>query len=405
MKSKHDASASLEGYLYQVEVALSITLAKMKTEHLRGDCFDVYIERFDDISFGVSDVELGVEQVIQVKNKSKTLTDKSRDIWGTFEIWLGMLDFKRSQFILLTTQEVSQNSIFSRLTSLSRTRVVNEEIAQDIMDLNHSNHNAFRLFMSLEFQERVDFVESVFFLVKMPSNQEINQGLRKSLMFLVEMQDLDAACDQLKGWWYSRVSEIISNKNTKAMISSSEVMSEIDSIRSNYAYDFFLNDNCMAGQIEADVNEYMTAVFISQMGFVGYKDIKTLAKAIDDYKCALATRVDWEGRRSTLFKAQVSFFEDELVRVWESIVEEAKDQLSDDSDETLQKIGRHIYRTAMKRVQVFPRSEPGGHNTYGHKFTRGSYHILAEGAVVGWHLEYQEKLKSILNLNEDEVEE
>ena len=79
--SNHEASAQMNGYLYQVLYALLLLL---ENENLN---YRISIEKFDDISF---EDGYSLREMIQTKHHSKpgNLTDKSVDLWRTIKIYL-----------------------------------------------------------------------------------------------------------------------------------------------------------------------------------------------------------------------------------------------------------------------------------------------------------------------------
>ena len=83
MPNSYDASASLLGYLYQCRAALLLALREGRRE----PDLKIYIERFDDVSFGA---ENDIYKRIQLKHSlstSKSLSDRSPDLWKTLRIW------------------------------------------------------------------------------------------------------------------------------------------------------------------------------------------------------------------------------------------------------------------------------------------------------------------------------
>ena len=115
MQDKHDATASLLGYLYQCRYALlaGIRASKSKPGLL------LTIEPFDHIAF---DDGTDVMQAIQTKHHGNAgkLTDLSVDLWKTLGIWTQRivanpkLPFE-SQFLILTTCTAPDGSAASLL--------------------------------------------------------------------------------------------------------------------------------------------------------------------------------------------------------------------------------------------------------------------------------------------------
>ena len=104
MASKHEASASATGYLFQCRYALLAGLrATGDTPQLH-----ISIEKFDDIAFDKAGVP---SELIQTKHhvaRTGSLTDASPDLWNTLLIWSkrAAQDVDavfQTRFVLLTT--------------------------------------------------------------------------------------------------------------------------------------------------------------------------------------------------------------------------------------------------------------------------------------------------------------
>jgi len=101
--SQHNAGGSMAGYLFQSRLALLRGLQMVKKK-ANGS---ISIEKFDDVAFEDDDFS---KCLIQAKHSinSKSLSDKSVDLWKSLKVWMdqleeGVITYNSTKFLLITT--------------------------------------------------------------------------------------------------------------------------------------------------------------------------------------------------------------------------------------------------------------------------------------------------------------
>lgn len=149
---KHEATASLTGYLFQCRCALLKGLQAIpKSPEL-----EISIEKFDDIAFETASEPIELIQTKHHVGRKGNLSDGSVDLWKTLSIWSDLVKKNveapfRLKFMLLTTAAAPDGSAASYL----RLRDRNEEAADKRLlqiagqSKNKANADAYEIYQSL----------------------------------------------------------------------------------------------------------------------------------------------------------------------------------------------------------------------------------------------------------------
>ena len=122
---------------------------------------------------------------------------------------------------------------------------------------------------------------------------------------------------------------------------------------------------------------------------------KRIFHAIRDYFRAFEQRSRWI-REELLFVGQLDRYEDQLFEDWEVLFEVMREKLGQDAAEDVKKGAAQI---------LYERFETGALLSIRSDFiepfvARGTYHILADNQRVGWHPEFVELLRKVLEPQE-----
>ena len=115
--------------------------------------------------------------------------------------------------------------------------------------------------------------------------------------------------------------------------------------------------------------------------------------ALRDYYRAFHQRANWV-RNDLLFINELGLYEQRLVDEWEHCFAEMEDNLNEfgcASEEEKIKEGRNLF-SEIEDLDI--RIRPKCQEAF---VMRGSYHILANQLKVGWHVDFFERLKELLN--------
>lgn len=121
---------------------------------------------------------------------------------------------------------------------------------------------------------------------------------------------------------------------------------------------------------------------------------KRILSAVRDYYRAYEQRSRWV-REDLLLTGELSKYERRLIEEWELVFDRAKDELGDEAAEELKtKMAKEIYAWVESAdFPVRPRVREKS-------ITRGSYHMLANSLRVGWHPDFERRLRAVLEAPE-----
>ena len=390
--SEFSASSSLSGYLYQCRYAFLESLRRLRYQM----DFSISIESLDDVVF---ETEGNITEILQTKhhvNRVAKLTDASSDLWKSIRIWCELFMERhdsKTLFYLITTSPISESSI-ANLLSEGENRDV--ELAITLLDsianssTNTENANAYQAFKLLTGEEKLDLFESVFILGSNPNLLELDNCIRQELYFAVEGKYLEDFMIRIEGWWGRRVIQQISKKEFDSILSE-EISEELNYIREQFKADNLpIDDDILLSTINEP--DFSDRVFVKQLHLINIGE-KRIFFAIRDYFRAFTQRSRWI-REDLLYVGELDRYERRLKEEWELHFEEMRENLGEiTAEEEKQKAARALYKWVEQGNLMQIRSgvsEPS--------IPRGSYQILADDFRVGWHLEFANRLKVILEV-------
>lgn len=389
--SSFSAVDSLTGYLYQVRYALLDALKRAK-EDVR---FSVSIETLDDIVFETDGQPL---ELLQTKHHSKpgNLADSSSDLWKTIRIWVKQYKTKiNSHFYLITTSKVADGSIAYYLQQGTNRNVTNAISRLDSVSqssTNKANIDAYKEYSSLTTKEKGELINCVSVLDSAPMILDLDKELRREIFYAVEMKYLDSFITRLEGWWYRRALQHL-NKANQIPILAEEIMAESSMLREQFKQDNLIVD---ADILSAAIDEksYQTRIFVQQLKLININD-RRIFFAIRDYFRAFEQRSRWI-REELLQVGELDTYETRLTEEWEIRYEQLRDQIGDETAEKeMHRLAQELYAWVETGTlkQIRPQvNEPS--------MARGSYHILSDSQIIGWHPEFKHRLAELIGMVE-----
>jgi hypothetical protein len=384
-----NAHDSILGYVQQLKVALVLLLRAP-------DGSAVSIETLDDIVVESTDGQT----LVQVKHRLERqadLTDYSTDLWKALRVWAeqlaaGALDLERTNLVLFTTDNAAVDSIAGRLRQEARSE------AQAITSLNDvaiaSDSKATKpgrdAWRALTDEQRTALVERVLVVDASPRITEIETEIREKLRWATEPEHLEPLVDRLVGWWLRRTARHLEQRSVD-VIGTDELNMAMRDLREQFKLDNLPIDfgNSEAGD---SVDDQQT--FLHQLRIIGVNN-ERLEFAIRDFFRASLQRDRWL-REDLLPPAELVDYEKRLVEEWRRHVARRRDEWPAQADpEEYQRLGREVLNWAEEVVRLDIRErcdEP--------YVRRGCYHILADGLQVGWHPNFGEELRQLLEIEE-----
>lgn len=388
------AAPSMVGYLYQVRLALLWAIRRSRT----GD-FVVSLETLDDVSFEVGGEPLAVLQAKHSLKAAANLTDLSTELWKTLRVWVvglvsGEIPLSTARF-LITTAAAAPGSACAALGIEGHAR----DVAEAANRLKHaatcSNNSelkpAFEAYLALEETQREDLLAQVYVIPSQPNAVEITEQLQSELYY-VSLNHQALSVQMLEGWWFKRVlNELV---HPKGGIPRAEIDAQISDIQESLKPDVL--------PIDEDLDTLMVALeqlpafadrpFYKQVELVSDSQLR-IRNAITSYLQAFRQRSAWM-RHDLLFDADLSKYDKRLQAEWELQYGQVCDELGPDATDALMaQAGRALLKWA-EDAHISIRS---GVNVPW--VCRGSLHMLAEDMRVGWHPQFENLLKSVLDVS------
>jgi hypothetical protein len=390
--STFGAAPSMVGYLYQVRLALLWAIRRSRTSD-----FVVSLETLDDVSFEVGGEPLAVLQAKHSLKAAANLTDLSAELWKTLRVWLvglasGEIPLGTARF-LITTAAAAAGSACAALGIEGRDRDV-AEAAKRLKHAATSSTNselkpAFEAYLALEEAEREALLAQVYVIPSQPDAVEITEQLQSEL-YHVSLNHQALSVQMLEGWWFKRVlNELV---HPEGGIPRAEIDAQISDIQESLKPDALPIDEDLDALMIAleQLPEFADRPFYKQVELVSGSQLR-IRNAITSYLQAFRQRSAWT-RHDLLFDADLDKYDKRLQAEWELQYGQVCDELGPDAtDAAMAQAGRALLKWA-EDAHISIRS---GVNVPW--VCRGSLHMLAEDMRVGWHPQFETRLKAALD--------
>ncbi len=389
----NSARESMLGYTYQIKYALVEALKRLRTS----EPFYLFIENLDDVSIRSKSNKIDVYQLKHHNESIPDLSNSSPDLWKTFKIWLRLLT-NESQisigcFFLVTTSKVNENSapFFLKAGSNRDIRKASTLLTATAQtSSNKTNQDGYLAFLALTDSDRDDFLNRVWVVDNNLSISEIEEDLRKELYFVVPRDEMKSFTIRLEGWWLDKVIKQM-HIDPDTPIISDEIDNEVNRLREQFSSENLpIDDDIMLTDV--DGGSYEERVFIHQLKIIGIENPKRVLFAIKDYYRAFSQRTRWINER-LLHINELDRYEDKLVDIWDRKFQQMKDKLGNQASEQIMKEAAVSLYEWIESGELPPIRKKVDEAI----IARGSYHILSERQVVGWHPKFKQRIKEVLD--------
>jgi len=391
--SPFSAADPVLGYLYQIRVGLLWALRRLKTSQ----DFLVSIETLDDVAFESSGGTPAV--VLQTKHhlsRAANLTDASPDLWKTLRIWFEGAAKRLAPgatLHLLTTASAPAGSIASYLRSVDRNvdRAIAAMGTTAQSSTNAENMAAYKAFLDADSQVRRALVQSIVVLDGSSTIVELEADLRAEVFWAANRKDHGAFLERLEGWWFRRILKQLTSAGLVDRISANELEAQMSDLREQFKQDALpIDDDLLTFDLDDEKKAaHAGSPFVRQLELITAGK-QRIAFAIRDYYRAFEQRSRWL-RNELLHVGDVAAYERRLENEWALVFEATKDNLgADAAEEVKHRAARDILAWAERTLIPI---RPSVTEQF---ITRGSFHILADEARVGWHPDFRDRLAEIL---------
>lgn len=389
-RDRFSAADSALGYLYQCRVALVTALQRIRA----AEEFTVALETLDDVVFEKEGQSPELLQTKHHRNRSANLTDASPDLWKSLRIWCEGLaggSFPPgTSFYLITTSRAGDDSAAHRLRVTHRdvptARARLHATAQT--STNPDNKGAYEAFLALTEDQQRALLDSVFVIDSSPAIAELDDRLRAEVRWAAEKQHLESFLSRLEGWWFRRAIQQMRAPIGSNVMLSQEIEAQMDDLREQFKRDALpIDEDILAATV--DESTYLDAVFVHQLRLCNIGARRVLA-AVREYFRAFEQRSRWL-REDLVLVGELDRYEQRLVEEWELVFDRVKEGLGEAAaEEAKERAAKEVYRWVEESVL------PIRANVTEPFVTRGSFQILSNTLRVGWHPEFMDRLRHLL---------
>lgn len=383
------ATESALGYLYQVRLALLLSLRRLAKD----DSFTLFFETRDDVVFETSGTPAELLQLKHHCKQAPNLTDASPDLWKTLRVWMEGRASNAippdGQLFLVTTSAVGKGSAASKLLAHGRdvAAAVKRLTTTASNSTNNANKAAYELFRGLSDEERTLLLDCVTVMPRAPSVDQTGVELRQELRLTVRRNHVESFLIRLEGWWFDRALRQLVDSSTCPILSN-ELEAQLDDLREQFKLDALpVDQDILSAEVDADA--YESRVFVHQAKLAGVGSPRVLA-AIRDYYRAFEQRSRWV-REDLLLVGELDDYERLLREEWELEFHRVSDEIGEEA-------ASEVKHAAAQRIYAWmEKSSYAIRQQVKHpSLSRGSLHILADRLQVGWHPDFVARLKHLL---------
>jgi len=391
-KNSFSAASSMTGYLYQCLYALYESLSRVR----KGKEFRVSLETLDDVVFEKKGDAIDLIQNKHHVTKKAQLSDYSEDLWKTLRIWSEEIYKGHHKndlsFFLITTSKSKYNTAAFCLNPDKDKRDVKKSLSL-LESVSNTSKNiklmkSFAAFKLLTQEQKLSLLDSINIIDGSPSITDLDKAMKEEIFWAVEADFLESFLHRIVGWWMRRVINQLTDINNDPILSE-EIEDQISELREQFKRDNLPIDEDI---LEFEINEskYLDKVFVKQLELIDVTN-KRIFFAIRDYFRAFEQRSRWV-REELLYVGELSKYERKLREEWEMNFESMRQDIGDEATEyKKKKAARELYRW-IENGELLQIRE-GCKEKF---VARGSYHLLSDNKLIGWHPEFIEKIQKIL---------
>ena len=394
--SNHQAMEQMLGYLYQVRYALLLLLQNEDNQA------QISLEKFDDVAFISDD---NPELMIQLKHHTRNhgnLTDSSTDLWRTIKVWVDAVSdnnhlLSYTKFVVITTATAPENSAASYLKSSNNSQNRNAALAFRILKEvaetsdNKGHKPYYDAFSNLGDEVAAKLIDNIYVFDRSSNIIDVKEDIKKQIRYGCLPRYEQRMGERLEGWWYSKCIECLVS-DVPVYINQNQIRAVIASFRDEYTEDNLPVDVPLLDYVNIDDLPEKDRVFVEQLRLICLGN-QRVSFAIRDYYRAFKQRANWI-RDELLYINELTKYEERLIDEWQRMFFTMKEELEDYGDEldekTKQRYGKEFFgRIQEKDIRIRERcGEPF--------IMRGSYHSLANRMSVGWHVDFETRLRQLL---------
>ena len=383
----HNAPGQMLGYLYQVCFALNLLMESDDPS------YQISMEKFDDIAFDKDGTPV---QLIQTKHHTTpaSLSDSSTDLWRTLKVWLDAItnDYSlldHTDFVIITTATVPENSA---------AKLIQQEIYPDALERlkaeantsKQTNSRFYQKFNSIDDSVLLRLIKRVKIVSSSSSINEIEKRIQKQIRIACKPEHVLMATERIEGWWLQECVKALCSPDP-IITTQRQLHAKVYEITRQYGDDNLPIEFWDLDEMEESELDPKDRIFLEQLRLIQYNS-RMLRVALQDYYKASMQRSSWL-RQGLVYANELDTYEHRLKDAWEHAFADMEEDLEDYDNPTEEekiKAGKVLYRRVMEKDIRIRSGVNAGY------VMQGTYHHLANSLKVGWHVDFFEKLKHLL---------
>ncbi|NOW07777.1 ABC-three component system protein [Clostridium beijerinckii] len=408
----HAAIETNLGFYYQGLYSILVLL------NSKSDESNIILETYDDIYLDDGDKK----NLYQIKHRSKNikkLSIKSDDLWKTLLIWSKTENKEKSKFILVTCDYIEKGCILEEFTKSVRNieelkkqlfeeanRVICErqEYENDIClgkqkvqkyPPHEKKIKGCQAFIKMKTNDIDKILNNIYIMHSSFKIYDFEGQLETKFSDLILKETRKKLVEKLVEWWSYRTVKSMMNEELK-MISKSEVQRKIWDLVYSINEERFpiINVNAKPSKEEIEQHKEKSSIMIKQIELVNGGEVRTHKALINNWK-ARKLRDEWIDEDIS-YANELDEYDMSLIDTWSYNFELLKEK--DLSEDEKIRDGLELYEWSLKEAkdEIDVNNEKLKTNFLVH----GTYQILSNDLKVGWHVDYQEKLKGDVSSGE-----
>jgi len=380
----NDASASAAGYLYQCRYALLAGLRAIQD----APELELSIEKFDDVAFESAGDPVELIQTKHHVQHAGALSDASSDLWRTLLIWCKRVaaDIEapfRTTFVILTTAAAPPDSAASYLRVSGRNEAEADKLllatAQSSKNVAHAE--AYGAYKGLPQELRLSLLKAIRIIDRAPNILDVRDDIASEVYHAAPRGQVDSLVERLEGWWFNVVISALVGKGPST-IPVLAIDQRVDELREAFKREALPVDFKLTTPPPEVVAELDARPFVQQLRKIAVGRAR-VEYAIRDYYRASEQRSRW-AREDLLLDGEIAAYEQELVEAWQPRHAANLDVLTPACTPARKMaLGQQLFAWVEQEAN-FPLR--GVRDRF---LTHGSFQILSNRFVVGWHPEFK----------------
>lgn len=389
--SKHGAADSAVGYQYQAWYAFLLLL---RSHNDRPDAA-ISLELHDDVAWEDSGSPI---ELLGLKHhgKPRPLTDTSDDMWRSLRVWKDSgadKDPDGPMLLLITTSGAPPESAAAHLRN-DDDRSVGIAIPL-LINAARTSHNlqtedVRTWFDQMSEADREIFVNKIVVVDNAATIDDVDVAVRSELWWALPKGHEDLFLAQLWRWWEQVALDML--KRRRRSVSRREAQATISDFRNQFGPDSLPT---LVDIADVDDEELVARLgdelFVWQMRWVEYP-LANIRRAIVDYYRAVQHTTRWLAE-DLIGIAELARFEDNLRDEWARAFDDMVDDLGPHATDAVKvEAGKRLLRHLLDSTAIVVRQR------YAEPFlARGKRHEIADLGTHGWHPEFADRVKAVLD--------